>query len=182
MASLVDGHPLPYFLACNSTILGITRKGSRTFLLLAPANAAAIWREAAKYKTAFRVEPANLANSSSDCAGHSMSEFSFQLTEAHFPSNAFDRPDQAPATLGQQPVRKISVLPFVLVAAVLFAMNIWIATHLQGEREGAFLFAAIGASGMPIFQSSPFACGSTSGRTSAFRLDRAEMLSLLAGK
>jgi hypothetical protein len=110
-----------------------------------------------------------------------MSEFSFQLTEAHLPSSRFDRPDQVPAALGQQPVRKVSVLPFVLVAAVLFASNIWIATRLQGERERASLFAAIGASGMPIFQSSPFACRSPTGRTSAVRLDRTEMLSLLAG-
>lgn len=106
-----------------------------------------------------------------------MSEFSFRLTEAHFPS----RPDQVPATPGRPPVREISVLPFVLVAAVLFATNIWIATRLQGERERAFLFAAIGAAGMPIIQSSPFACGSTSGRTSAARLGRAEMFLMLAG-
>ena len=110
-----------------------------------------------------------------------MSEFSFQMTAAHFPTNGFDRPGQVRATLRQQPVRTISVLPFVLVAAVLFAANIWIATHLQGERERAFLFAAIGASGMPIFQSLPFACRSTTGRTSAIRLDRAEIFSQLAG-
>jgi hypothetical protein len=109
-----------------------------------------------------------------------MSEFSFQLTETNFASNGSDRPDQVPATLGQQPVRKIYVLPFVLVAAVLFATNVWIATLFQGERESTFLFAAIGASGMAIFQSSPFACRSPSGRMSAVRLDRAEMLSLLA--
>lgn len=106
-----------------------------------------------------------------------MSEFSFQLTEAHLPSC----PDKVPTTLGQPPAREIYVLPFVLIAAVLFATNIWIATHLQGERERAFLFAAIGAAGMPIFQSSSFACGSTSGRISPVRLDRTEMLSLLAG-
>ena len=110
-----------------------------------------------------------------------MTDFSLQLTEARLPSKEFNRPDQIPAPLGHQSVRAIYVLPFVLVAAVLFATNIWIATHLQGERESAFLFAAIGASGMPIFQSSPFACRSPSGRTSAVRLDRAEILSLLAG-
>ena len=110
-----------------------------------------------------------------------MSESLFQLTEARFPSNGFDSPDQAPATPWQRPVHKISVLPFVLVAAVLFATNIWIATHLQGEKERAFLFAAIGASGMPIFQSSPLACRGPSGLASAGRLDRAEILSLLAG-
>ena len=106
-----------------------------------------------------------------------MSEFSFQLTEAHLPS----RPDQVPTTLGQPAAREIYVLPFVLVAAVLFATNIWIATRLLGERERAFLFAAIGTAGMPIFQSPPFACGSTSGRTSAVYLNRAAMLSPLAG-
>jgi len=110
-----------------------------------------------------------------------MSEFSFRMTAAHFPTNGFDRPGQVPATLRQKPVRTISVLPFVLVAVVLLTTNIWMATRLQGERERAFLFAAIGASGMPIFQSSPFACRNPSGRTSAVRLDRAEILSLLAG-
>ena len=106
-----------------------------------------------------------------------MTEFSFQLTEAHLPS----RPDQVPATREQPRARGIYVLPFVLAAGILFATNIGIATRLQGERERAFLFTAIGAAGMPIFQSSPFACGGTPGRTSAARLDRAGMLSLLAG-
>jgi hypothetical protein len=110
-----------------------------------------------------------------------MTGFAFRLTYAHLPSRGFDRRGQARAALGQRPDRRISVVPFALVAAVLLAANIWIATRLQGERERAFMFAAIGAAGMPIFQTSPSICGSPSGRASAVKLDRAEMLSLLAG-
>jgi hypothetical protein len=110
-----------------------------------------------------------------------MTELTIQLTKAHLPSNGFDRADQVQATLEQQPAHKVSVLPFVLVAAILFGANIWIAARLQGERERAFLFAAIGAAGVPIFQSSPFVCRSASGRASNINLDRVDILSLLAG-
>jgi len=110
-----------------------------------------------------------------------MTEFVLRPTGAHLPSNGFERRDQPRTTLGRRPVRRISVVPFVLVAAVLFATNIWIATRLQGEKERAFMYAAIGAAGMPIFQSSPSVCRSASGRMSAINLGRAEMLALLAG-
>jgi hypothetical protein len=110
-----------------------------------------------------------------------MTELAIQLTEAHLRSKGFDRPDQVPATLEQQPVLEISVLRFVLVATILLGTNIWIATRLQGDRERAFLFAAVGAAGVPIFQSSPFVCRSASSRTSAVHLARVKMLSLLAG-
>jgi hypothetical protein len=60
IASIANGHRLPHPSASNSTIPRITGLVSRIFLLLAPANAAAFWRETPKYKTAFRVEPANL--------------------------------------------------------------------------------------------------------------------------
>ena len=110
-----------------------------------------------------------------------MTELAFQLTQTHLPSSGFDRPDQAPAMLEQQRARRIFILPFVLVAAVLFATNVWIASRLQGDRERAFLFAAIGAAGVPIFQWSPSVCRIATGQTSAARLDRTEILSLLTG-
>jgi hypothetical protein len=110
-----------------------------------------------------------------------MTEFTLQPTRAYLPWRGFNPRDRASATLGQQPAREISVLPFVLAAAVLFATNVWIATRLQGESERAMLFAAFGAVGAPIFQWSPSVCRSASGRTPTVRLDRADLLSLLAG-
>jgi hypothetical protein len=60
MASIANGRRRPHRSARNPSIPGITEAVSRLFLLLAPANEAAIWRETAKYKTVFRIEPANL--------------------------------------------------------------------------------------------------------------------------
>jgi hypothetical protein len=121
------------------------------------------------------------ASSSSDCAGHDMTELSFQPNQAHLLPKGFNRRDQAPALSGQRPAREISVVPLVLVAAALFGTNVWIATRWQGQSERATLFAAFGAAGAPVFQWSTPVCRSASGSTSTVRPGRAEMLSLLSG-
>src|SRR5450631_161818 len=110
-----------------------------------------------------------------------MTELTLQPTRAYLPSREFNRGDRAPATLGQQLDREISVLPFVLVAALLFGTNVWIATRLLGESRSTMLFAAFGAAGAPIFQWSPSVCRSASGRTSTVRFDRTDILSPLSG-
>jgi hypothetical protein len=84
-----------------------------------------------------------------------MTGLTFQPTRAHLIAKGLNHRDQAPAVPRRQQVREISVLPFVLIAAVLFTSNLGIAAHSQGEGERAFLFAAFGAAGMPIFQWSP---------------------------
>jgi len=149
---------------------------------MAAAAAAAIFREAANYERAFHTEPVNLPRLPFDSAGQDMTGFTFQPTRAHLIAAGLSRRDQAQTMPWRQPTREISVFPFVVfLAAVLFTTNVWIATHLRVEPERALLFAASGAAGVPIFQWSPVACSRTARGASSARLDRAEMLSLLAG-
>jgi hypothetical protein len=142
--------------------------------------AAASCREATKYENAFRSKAASL-DYLLVARGHDMTALSLEPTRVRFATESLDQRDQARAMRGKRPVRAFSVAPFVFVAAVLFATNVWIATRLQGQSERALLFATFGSAGMPMFQWTSLACGHDRGSASGARLDRDEMLALLAG-
>jgi hypothetical protein len=117
---------------------------------------------------------------SSYCRGHDMT-LALQPRRGHFAKESLDQRDPAEAMRGKRPVRAFSAAPFVFVAVVLFATNVWIATRLQGESERALFFATFGSAGMPMFQWTSLACGPAPGGASSARLGHTEMLALLGG-
>jgi amino acid permease len=71
----------------------------------------------------------------------------------------------------------------VLAAATLLTVGVMTATHLQGSRDPALLFAAMGAGGMPMISHwTPARCHAPVANSSAVRLNHADLLALLEGK
>jgi hypothetical protein len=72
---------------------------------------------------------------------------------------------------------------FLLTAAALLTAGTLATTLLQERRDPALVFAAFGAGGMPmISQWTPTRCHAPAVKSSAVRLDRADLLALLARK
>ena len=71
----------------------------------------------------------------------------------------------------------------MLTAATLLTGAALTTMHVQDQRDPALLLAAFGAGGMPMISYwSPTRCHAPATRSSAVRLDRAELLALLERK
>ena len=110
-----------------------------------------------------------------------MAELALQQTPARYNPGYSLCADAARAPHIPYLARDISILPFVLAAIGLFAFSLATAIRSQDLGEKTLLFAAFGAAGMPIVHWAPAACHSRSGGASSIRLDRAELMALLAG-
>ncbi|MBX9649055.1 MAG: hypothetical protein K2X57_18580 [Xanthobacteraceae bacterium] len=71
----------------------------------------------------------------------------------------------------------------VLAATALLTAGAMTATHLQGQRDPALLYATLGAGGMPMIPYwKPERCHVPGANSSAVRLDHADLLALLNKK
>jgi hypothetical protein len=71
----------------------------------------------------------------------------------------------------------------LLAATALLTAGILTATLLQEQRDPALVFAAFGAGGMPIISHwTPTRCHAPAVKSSAVRLDHADLLALLERK
>jgi hypothetical protein len=72
---------------------------------------------------------------------------------------------------------------FLLTAAALLTVGTLATTLLQEQRDPALVFAAFGAGGMPMISHwTPTRCHAPAVKSSAVRLDRADLLALLERK